>query len=90
MTIFQFLSLEGHLNCVICSKVTAILVNGEVLPSGGVASGRVCACSLCSRLVLKTYNQNRIFWFYNVNLYVGLNIEEEIRSCKFKKKNFQG
>ena len=29
----------------------AILVNGGVLPRGGVASGRVCACSLRSRLV---------------------------------------
>ena len=31
--------------------VTAIMLNGWILPIGGVASGRVCACSLCSRLV---------------------------------------
>ena len=31
---------EGHLNCYICSKVTAILVNGGILHSRGVALGR--------------------------------------------------
>ena len=36
------------LNRIIGSKVTAILLNGWVLPVDGVASGRVCACSLCS------------------------------------------
>ena len=44
-------NLEGHFNRFIGSKVTTILVNGGILPSGGVASGRVCACSLRSRLV---------------------------------------
>ena len=29
----------------------AILVKGYILPIGGVAPGRVCACSLRSRLV---------------------------------------
>ena len=47
----EILNLEGHLNRFIGSTVTAILVNGWILPSGGVASGRVCACSLRSRLV---------------------------------------
>ena len=28
-----------------------ILLNGWILPIGGASSGRVCACSLCSRLV---------------------------------------
>ena len=46
----EILNLEGHLNRFIGSKVTAILVNRGILPSGGVASGRVCACSLHSRL----------------------------------------
>ena len=48
----EILNLEGHLNCFIGSKVTAILGNGGILPSGRVASGRVCTCSLRSRLVL--------------------------------------
>ena len=47
MNIFsQIRNLEGHLYRFIGSKVTAILVNGGILPTGGVASGRVCACSL--------------------------------------------
>ena len=33
------------------SKVTAIVLNGGILPSGEVASGRVCTCGLRSRLV---------------------------------------
>ena len=33
------------------SKVTVILLYGPTLPIGGVASGRVCACNLNSRLV---------------------------------------
>ena len=44
---------EGHLNRSIGSKAMAILVNRGVLPSGGVALGRVCACSLRSSLVFK-------------------------------------
>ena len=50
---FEVLNLEGHLNRFIGSKVTAILVNGKILPRDGVALGRVCACSLRSRLVKK-------------------------------------
>ena len=40
----QIRNLEGHLHRFIGSKVTAILVNGGILPTGGVASRRVCAC----------------------------------------------
>ena len=32
-------NLEAHLNCFIASKVTAILLNGRILPTGGVAFG---------------------------------------------------
>ena len=47
VTIFQeILNLEGHQNPITGSIITAILLNGLVLPVGGVASGRVCACSL--------------------------------------------
>ena len=50
-------NLEGHRNRTTGSRVTAILLKGGSLPIGGVASGRVCACSLRSRLVyLKIYN----------------------------------
>ena len=43
------LNRAGHLNHFIGSKVTAILVNGGILPMGGVASGKVCpaACAAC-------------------------------------------
>ena len=37
----EILNLEGYLNRFIGSKLTAILVNGGILPSGGVALGRV-------------------------------------------------
>ena len=47
----NFLNPEGHQNPVISSKVTAILQKGWILPIGRAASGRVCACSLRSRLV---------------------------------------
>ena len=43
VTIFQdILYLEGHPNRITSSKVTAILLNGWILPIGGASSGRVC------------------------------------------------
>ena len=33
----SILNLEGNLNCFIGSKVTAMLVNRDILPSGEVA-----------------------------------------------------
>ena len=51
LTFWENLNLVGHLNRFMGSKVTAILVKGGISPRGGVASGRVCACSLRSRLV---------------------------------------
>ena len=47
----EILNLEGHQNRITGSKVMAILLYGWILPIDGVASGRVCACSLRSRLV---------------------------------------
>ena len=44
-------NLEGLKNGLIGSKVTVILLNKWILPIGGDASRRVCACSLRSRLV---------------------------------------
>ena len=54
----EILNLEGHQNCITGSRVTAILLNGWTLPIGEAASGRVCACSLRSRLV---YNRGGLF-----------------------------
>ena len=53
IVIKSFLNPEGHQNPISVSKVTAILLKGWILPIGGVAWGRVCACSLRSRLVFK-------------------------------------
>ena len=47
----NFLNPEGHQNPSSGSKFTALLLKGLIWPIGGVASGRVCACSLHSRLV---------------------------------------
>ena len=39
----EILNPEGQQNRTTGSKVTAILLNGWILPVGGVASGKVCA-----------------------------------------------
>ena len=54
----KFLIPEGHQNPVSGSKDTAILLKGWIWPIGGVASGRVCAYSLHSRLLFKSYNKH--------------------------------
>ena len=52
----KILNLEGHPNCITGSKAMAILLNGWILPIGGVALERICACSLCSSLVLVIFH----------------------------------
>ena len=47
VTIFQEIAL-------LVQKLRRILLNGWILPIGGASSGRVCACSLRSRLVCRT------------------------------------
>ena len=51
IVIKNFLNPEGHQNPINGSKVTVLLLNAWILPIGEVSSGKVCACSLCSRLV---------------------------------------
>ena len=48
----NFLNPEGHQNTLSGSKVTTILLKEWIWPIGEVALGRVCACRLCSRLVI--------------------------------------
>ena len=48
----SFLSPKGHQNPISGSNVTVILLKGWILSIGEFASGRVCACSLRSRLVI--------------------------------------
>ena len=45
-------NLERYLNHCIGSKVTAILINGCILPTGGVALGRVCPAACAAGLLL--------------------------------------
>ena len=65
-----FLNPEGHKNPISGSKVTAILLKRWIWPIGGVASGRVCACSLNSRLVSKGCSklQSKTIIFYGQQL----------------------
>ena len=42
----DILNFTRHQNCIYVSKVTEILLNGLILPIGGVALVRVCTCSL--------------------------------------------
>ena len=46
LTIVVKKSIEYHQNCIIRSKVTQILLKGQILPIHGVALKRICACSL--------------------------------------------
>ena len=57
----EILNLKGHLNCSIGSKVTTILLNGWILPTGGVASGRVCSAACAASLF------NKLVWLHYVN-----------------------
>ena len=51
IVIQKCLNPERHHNPISGSKVTAIILKGLILLIGGVASRRVCACSLHRRLV---------------------------------------
>ena len=70
VTIFkEILNPKGHPNCIYGSKVTAILLNVWILPIGGASWGRVCSCSLRSRLVLNnllnTRDRKKTILFYS-------------------------
>ena len=62
IVIKNFLSPEGHQHCISGSKVMFILLKGCIFPYAGVASGRVCACSLPSRLVFFNVGPKRWIW----------------------------
>ena len=52
IVIKKFLNHKEHQHAISGWKDMAILLKGRILPIGGVASGRIYACSLRSRLVL--------------------------------------
>ena len=56
----NFLNPERHHNPFSGSKVTAILLKGWILPIGEATSGRVCSCSLSSRLVYEYSLQSEV------------------------------
>ena len=54
VTLFQeILNPKGHPNRITGPKATAILLKAWILSIGPASSGRVCVCSLRSRLVYK-------------------------------------
>ena len=46
----EILNLEEHLNRYTGSKVTAVLLNGWILPTGRVALGKVCPAACAAGL----------------------------------------
>ena len=64
-TMLHILNLKGHQYCIIGLKVTAIFLKGLILPISGVASVRVCACSLRHSLVFKFPNKGLGQIIYN-------------------------
>ena len=48
------LNLEKHPNCITGSKVRAVLLNGLILPTGRVASGRLVSRGFVFRTPLET------------------------------------
>ena len=82
VTIFkEILNPKGHPNRITGSKVTAILLNGWILPIGGASSGRVCSCSLRSRLVL---HPSYKFHLYIKPLFVDRADDEALPEGKFE------
>ena len=58
------LNLEGHLNRCIGLKVMAILLNGWIFPTGGVASGRICPAA-CAAGLFRVCQQHKKNAFEN-------------------------
>ena len=58
------LNLEGHLNCCIALQVTVTLLNGWILPNGGVASGRVFPAACAAGLFFKIVDSLNVNKFY--------------------------
>ena len=69
----NLLNSEGHQHRIIGSIITAILLKGWIFLLGGVASGRVCACNLCSRLAFLNWGE------------ILIRSDEMIHFGKFKK-----
>ena len=55
---YEIINLDGHQNRYTGSKATENMLNWWIFPVGGVASGRVCVCSLRCRLVFLALGAN--------------------------------
>ena len=77
-TLQEILNLEGHPNRITGSRDTAILLKGWILSIGEVASGRVCACSLRSRLVLLISNVYGGFFLQRAGLIINIFMLEKV------------
>ena len=60
----SFPNPEGHTNCMSGSKDTVILLKKLILHIGGHALGRVCACSLRRRLVVRFKIDTKKIWIW--------------------------
>ena len=80
LTFLEILNLEWHINCCFGSKVTAVLLNGLILPSGEVASGRVCPAACAAGLfedqLIPKDLANK--WMNRSKYLAGLAIEDEV------------
>ena len=74
----SFPNPEGHTNCMSGSKDTVILLRKLILHIGGLALGRVCACSLHSRLVIR------------LKIDTKKNLDWDWSQLKNQKENFVG
>ena len=86
-TIFQEIqNPKGHQNCIIGSKVRAILLKGWILTVGGVAWGRVCAQPAKQALlqfVFGNYFASRLYFLESL-----IYIEERKKILSFQLKKW--
>ena len=60
---FEILYLEGHPNCITGSKVTAILLNGWILPIGGASAVEGLQSTGIPRLVIKVLIETCLYGY---------------------------
>ena len=87
------LNPTGHPNRITGSKVTAILLNGWILSIGGASSGRVCSCSLRSRLVLIyklliIYFLKQKLWYLSTTCIKKQNVTHTTKNNYHRRRNF--
>ena len=61
----EILNLGGHLNRCFGSKLRVILQNGWILPTGGVAFGRVCYLEMQRNARLNIFIALKYYKYFN-------------------------